>query len=393
MRGRALGPGRLWKRDKNWVLDFTDADGRRKRRVLGTDKRAAERRRLELIRRRDMELDGLGSVEGQSLLLSEVADQYLEDLQPRVTPRHYKNVSSRLEKTLTDLDGLRVRDLKPMHVVRIRSQATSGGASNRTANLIVQSLQAMLRWAVENQIVAQSPIDNVRPLPYTRDHHVYRRRPMTEDEIVRFLAASEEEDEDLDLASALAGLQRVPQTPMWMAFMETGARWNELRLATWGDLDLGRRLLTLRAENTKSRKQRVIPITEGLLDRLVGLRALQESVLGRLPNVEDRILLSPEGCPWSHETTNSRRIFDRLLQKAGIAKVDAQGEKLDIHALRTTCASRMARNGVPLVKAQKILGHSDPKLTAVHYVGLDVEDLRDAVVALDRGPMNKREAR
>jgi len=42
----------------------------------------------------------------------------------------------------------------------------------------------------------------------------------------------------------------------------------------------------------------------------------------------------------------------------------------------------MARNNVPLVKAQRILGHSDPKLTARHYVGLDVEDLREAVEAV-----------
>ena len=35
MRGeRALGPGRLWKRGKNWVLDWTDIDGHRPGRNL-----------------------------------------------------------------------------------------------------------------------------------------------------------------------------------------------------------------------------------------------------------------------------------------------------------------------------------------------------------------------
>jgi hypothetical protein len=37
------------------------------------------------------------------------------------------------------------------------------------------------------------------------------------------------------------------------------------------------------------------------------------------------------------------------------------------------------RSGVPIVKAQRILGHSDPRLTAAAYVAFDVEDLRDAV--------------
>jgi integrase len=101
--------------------------------------------------------------------------------------------------------------------------------------------------------------------------------------------------------------------------------------------------------------------------------------LGRLSNASDAVFLSPEGARWGWPTTNPMRILDRLLDRCGIAKVDTQGQKLDIHALRTTCASRMARRGVPLAIAQRWLGHSDPKLTAAHYVSVDVEDLRAAV--------------
>jgi site-specific recombinase XerD len=39
----------------------------------------------------------------------------------------------------------------------------------------------------------------------------------------------------------------------------------------------------------------------------------------------------------------------------------------------------MARNGVGLVQVQRLMGHSDPKLTAQVYTHLDVEDLRRAV--------------
>jgi integrase len=39
----------------------------------------------------------------------------------------------------------------------------------------------------------------------------------------------------------------------------------------------------------------------------------------------------------------------------------------------------MARRGVPLVVAQRVLGHSDPKLTAKVYTHLEVDDLRVAV--------------
>ena len=39
-------------------------------------------------------------------------------------------------------------------------------------------------------------------------------------------------------------------------------------------------------------------------------------------------------------------------------------------------------NGVGLSQAQKLLGHSDPKLTAAIHTHLDTEDLRAAVESL-----------
>jgi integrase len=91
------------------------------------------------------------------------------------------------------------------------------------------------------------------------------------------------------------------------------------------------------------------------------------------------VFRSPEGRRLPAPTTNCMRVFDRLLLAAGIQRVDAQGRKLDIHALRHTAASRFARAGVPLVQAQRILGHSDPKLTSRVYSHLEAEDLREAV--------------
>jgi integrase len=64
---------------------------------------------------------------------------------------------------------------------------------------------------------------------------------------------------------------------------------------------------------------------------------------------------------------------------AGIEREDAHGRSLDLHALRHTAASRFARHGAPLAVTQRILGHSDPKLTARVYVHLGVEEMRGVV--------------
>ncbi len=393
-RGRALGPGRLEKRGRSWVLVWADENRKRQRKTLSTDRRTAERIRSEIIHKRDMALAGLGSETGQGRTLAEIAELYLEDLKPLVSEAHFKNVNPQLRKIVAQLGAVRVRDLKTMHVVRIRNEATNAGAANRTSNLLVQRLQAMLRWADENQLIARNPIGAVKPLPYTRAEYRHKRRAMTEDEIARFLGVSEEHDERCGIVTKHC---RVPQTAMWMAFLEAGTRWNELRLATWGDLDLPNGILILRAENTKSKRQREAPLRQELMDRLIWLRALHESVLKRLPNVDDRIFLSPAGCPWPRESTNARRLLDRLLNQAGIPKVNHAGEKLDIHALRTTCASRMLRSRVPLTIVQRLMGHSSPTLTAQAYTDMHVEDIRSAVESMpglgQAGEAKAKEAR
>jgi len=109
-----MGPGRLEKRGDQWVLCCTDARGARRRRALGTDKRGDERRRHEIVVQREMELDGLGSVDGQMRTLAEVHADYLADLQSWVTSRHFKGVRERLGKVVERLAGVRVRDLRAM---------------------------------------------------------------------------------------------------------------------------------------------------------------------------------------------------------------------------------------------------------------------------------------
>lgn len=81
----------------------------------------------------------------------------------------------------------------------------------------------------------------------------------------------------------------------------------------------------------------------------------------------DPVFLSPEGCAQACHTVNLTRVLHRLLEAAGIDRFDAQGRRIDIHALRHSAASRFARTGVPLAVAQRILGHSDVQMTARVY--------------------------
>jgi integrase len=115
--------------------------------------------------------------------------------------------------------------------------------------------------------------------------------------------------------------------------------------------------------------------------------APQERNLG----VADRVFLSPEGQPQREDTTNARRVLRRLLDAAGIERIEALGRKLDIHALRGTPATSPARRCVSIAVTPRLLGHQTADLTAKHYTRLEVEDVRAAIEGRT-GPGAGREA-
>jgi integrase len=388
--GRALGPGKLRLSERSrghpqWVLDYTDGRGRRRREALGTDKRVAERRRAELIRQRDLELAGLGAVEGQSLPLRELMEVYIEHLRPHACVEHWKNVERRIGRALREMPCLRVRDLRPIDAMKHRNRLLAEGLGHRTANFHLDSLHAMLRWAVKAGLIAEDPLRTLARLPEDGKHVRCKRRAMSDEEIELFLQAARDDDR----AKLRTNRRRVPQATLWRALLETGARYGELTSATWADMDFDRGRLRLRAETTKSAKERLVPITQTLLAELLGLRQVRERLLRRPLLPTERVFVTPMGLPWLKKSGGLVRTLNGLLQAAGIKRVDLLEGKLDVHALRHTSASRYARRGMTLVQVQRLLGHSSPVLTSRYYTHLDVEDLRGAVehaLAADRRP-------
>jgi len=79
---------------------------------------------------------------------------------------------------------------------------------------------------------------------------------------------------------------------------------------------------------------------------------------------------------------NFLRTFNLDLAAAGIAKRDSQGRTVDVHSLRHTFATLLARNGVSPSVAQKLMRHSDIRLTINTCTHLDLDDTTNAVAAL-----------
>jgi integrase len=404
--GRAPGPGSLAKRPlpkggSSWTLTFTDARGKRRRIVLGSDRRVAERRWADVIRRRDLELAGLGGEAGMELPLKEIKRLHLADLALRVTPHHHRNVECILDRALAAIPAERVRDLRPHDVLVYRQTLVAEGLSHRWANLAAERIRVMLAWAERCGLIAESPLKRgLDRLPEGARYVRCRRRALTEDEVERFLDAVTEDDlhcqskEHTRRTSKIRHrghwpaegslIPRVPQRPFLEVLVTIGARYGEAILLDWGHVDLDRGLLTFRAVDTKSGQERVVPLGQRLVLSLLALRAVHEKILGRTPTATDKVFLSPEGQPWARASTNINRILRRILGAAGIDRVDADGRKIDLHALRGSAASRMVRAKVPVPVTARILGHTDARTTLKHYVHVEVDDMREAIDSLPR---------
>ena len=107
---------------------------------------------------------------------------------------------------------------------------------------------------------------------------------------------------------------------MFLAYYDTGMRKSELRLLRRSALDLERKTIRLRPEDTKTGRARVVPLTERVAS---ALRSLPTPLEG------EYVFVNPEtGEPWD----DPYRQFKRVCGNSGLT---ASGS--------TTCAGASAR--------------------------------------------------
>ena len=144
----------------------------------------------------------------------------------------------------------------------------------------------------------------------------------------------------------------------------TGARKREILDAKWEEIDLNRKLLTVPAARSKSKKPRHIPLSEPALELL-------------------RSLPREEGIPWVFFNSKTKKppvsmfnSWNSIRRKVGLAEVR-------LHDLRHSYASFLVNAGRSLYEVQKLLGHYDPKVT-MRYAHLSSDAMLEAANVVGR---------
>jgi len=316
--------------------------------------------------------------------LAEVAEQYRAELVSRARPRTVKESAAILARIIQELGVETVGELSRGRVKAWRERRLAAGASNKTVNNQLAVLLAALACAVESELIQAHPLAGLKTLPVGPRHQRRKPRALAEFEIARLLAALSE----MDANPPPEQRPRVPQELLVRVLLETGARWGELTLATWADVDTASAVLTLRAENTKTDSERAIPLRRETCERLVAYRLECAAVTGSMPPAGATIFLSPHGRPWS-SASNFRKVLGAAYEKAGLLERDElgrlrshDGHALHVHTLRHTCCTRLLSAGVPVPIVQALLGHASPQMTLRVYSHLLAESARAFVEAV-----------
>ncbi len=156
---------------------------------------------------------------------------------------------------------------------------------------------------------------------------------------------------------------------IFATLLYTGIRKSELLGLQVTDLDLQRRELTVRAETSKSRLRRTVPMSSELMKLLRDY--LAERVRRRLTTPflfvssarDDK--LSADGLKHLIESIQS-----------------ASGVKFHVHQFRHTFAVNVLNNGSDIAKLKQLLGHRDIRMTATYLRCLPTSAMRGDVETL-----------
>lgn len=321
----------------------TTVDG--KRRKLDKDYRVACRKFKAL--RSEKKRKQAGGHDWLDVRFAELADEYLADSKARKKAATYESRRYRLLRALRILGtSIRIGELRKLHLAKIEQELVKRDYSPTTIKDTIAEVQAVLNWAVAQDLLDNSPLAG-----YQKPRPRRRNRIITASEFQSLLRYADE------------NFQRV-----LTSLRLTGCRPGEVRKLVWEWVDLDGALWIIPEHKTTTQQReprpRIVPLTEPVLK-------LCRQLAQEPHEPTDHVFLNKLGRPYTKDCFV--RKMDRLRKKVGIT-VKA-GEQVVLYSCRHTFGT--ANTGkVSDIELAELMGHTEVRTTH-RYVHLDTDRLHD----------------
>ena len=239
------------------------------------------------------------------------------------------------------------------------------GNTGKTVTNKVQHLRALFLWCKKRKYLVENPLQMLGKFD---TEPTFVRRAMTIEEYY-------------GLMGGCASHRRL----LYEVASCSGLRENELRQLEPEHLDRKRCAIRIDREVDKSRKERLQPIPEALMERLVAFVASREAkkLYARIYRNQGKRAerKEPPANPLLYVPTNSATMLKKDLERAGIP-VETEEGRLDFHALRTAYINFLLDVGANVKTTQSLARHATLEMTLNTYGRARQDNRRDAVELL-----------
>ena len=266
---------------------------------------------------------------------------------------YYKNIKDFLGRQYPHIKLM--KEITP-EIIEVFKAWKQKETSITTAHNNIKWIKTLFNWAIERELITTNPLGKFK--------NISKKRVRESQKPIQILTLKE-----LEVFVKYTKKQYPELYPIYIVYMYTGARKNELYTLEWDDIDFKNKYIRIRY------KKDFIPKTD---ERTMPLHNRLIEILKEIPKTSNYVFMDgkrPFLCP---DKTKSKGIYESHKPYRCLAKImKAIGKEgfTRIHWLRHSFATIIAKEkGIKF--AQEVLGHKNITVTQ-RYVHFDREYLQE----------------